>query len=585
MTFIPGYFKKIPRKKQVIFWLVLTLIFTVIYAGIALQKAFSSEYVVQDDARVYVFWMQRFSDPSLLPRDLIANYFQSVTPAGYAALYHLMSICRIPPLLFSKILPLILGLITTYYCFFLSLELLPVPVTAFLSSLLFNQTLWLRDDLVSATPRSFISPLLLAFLYYLLRGAWLPVAVCIGLMGLFYPLGVFLCTGVLVLRLAVEAIQTLQTSHQLNLTFLTNKKGILAATTIAFLVLLPYALNQSEYGPTITANEARTWPEFLAKGRIPFFDDAHPLKFWFQGQHSGIRLSLNPPIIITAFLLPVLLRFPQRFPLAKQINSQIRIFTELVLVSLGCFFVSHALLFKLYLPSRYTLHTLPMVMSIAAAISLTIICEAIYRWARRKLQEQNNTKTRLSLVSVSCGLLIFSCIVIFYPNLFWQKAFPKTGYVVGRLPALYEFVQKQPKDTLIVSLTNEVNNLPTFSRRSILVGQEYANPYHVGYYTKIRQRYQDLIQAHYSLNLTEIKNFINKYDVDFWLLDPVSFTVKEAKNKLIQQYQPAATEALKQIESGKVPVLYNFQKSCAVWQQDGYALLSAECILQSSEKL
>lgn len=581
MTFINGYLNKINRKKQVILWLVLSLIFTAIYAGIALQKAFSSEYVVQDDARVYVFWMQRFLDPSLLPRDWIANYFQSVTPTGYAALYHLMSICGISPLLFSKILPAILGFITTSYCFFLSLELLPVSMTAFLSSLLFNQTLWLRDDLVSATPRSFIAPLLLAFLYYLLRGTWLSVAVCIGLMGLFYPLGVFLCTGVLVLRLLVEAIHTLQTSHQLNLTFLTNKKGILAAITIAFLVLLPYVLNQSEYGPTISAHEARTWPEFFPKGRIPFFNDTNPLKFWLQGQHSGIRLSLNPPIIISAFLLPVLLNLRQRFPLAKQISSNIRILAELVLVSLGCFFLSHALLFKLYLPSRYTLHTLPIVLSIAAAISLTIILDAIYRWAKGKIQYQNNKKTRLSLVSVSCGLLIFSCLVIFYPNLFWQKAFPKTGYVVGGLPELYEFIQKQPKNSLIVSLANEVNNLPTFGRRSILVGQEYANPYHVGYYTKIRQIYQDLIQAQYSLDLAEVKKFINKYDVDFWLIDPLSFTEKEVNNKFIQQYQSAATKARKNIESRKVPVLSNFQQKCAVWQQNGYALLSTECILQS----
>jgi hypothetical protein len=198
MTFFINYFNQNPRKKQVIFWLFLSLIFASIYAGIALQKAFSNEYVVQDDARVYIFWMQRFSDPSLLPRDWLANYFQSVTPAGYAALYHLMSICRISPLLFSKILPAILGLITTFYCFFVTLEIFPVPVTAFLSSLLFNQTLWLRDDLVSATPRAFISPLILAFLYYLLRGAWVPVCISIALLGLFYPLGVFLCAGILI---------------------------------------------------------------------------------------------------------------------------------------------------------------------------------------------------------------------------------------------------------------------------------------------------------------------------------------------------------------------------------------------------
>ncbi|HEY9809026.1 MAG TPA: hypothetical protein V6D13_06760 [Halomicronema sp.] len=584
MTFFTNYFNQNFRKKQVIFWLFLSLIFASIYAGIALQKAFSNEYVVQDDARVYIFWMQRFSDPSLLPRDWLANYFQSVTPAGYAALYHLMSICRISPLLFSKILPAILGLITTFYCFFVTLEIFPVPVTAFLSSLLFNQTLWLRDDLVSATPRAFISPLILAFLYYLLRGAWVPVCISIALLGLFYPLGVFLCAGILIGRLAIKIFQSIQNTTPNYGHLFRDQKGILAAISIALLVLLPYALNQSEYGPTISANQAKTWPEFLPKGRIPFFDDSHPLKFWLQGQHSGIRLSLNPPIIITAFLFPGLLQFPQRFPLIKKIRSNIRILPELILVSIGCFFLSHALLFKLYLPSRYTLHTLPMVMSIASAISLTIIVEKFFQWRQNKVVSKNPKKSLISF-GISCGLLIFSSVVIFYPHLFWQKAFPKTGYVVGGLPTLYEFVKKQPKDTLIVSLANEVNNLPTFGRRSILAGQEYANPYHVGYYLKLRQRYQDLIQAQYSLDLAEVKKFINKYDVDFWLLDPLSFTLKEANNKFIQQYQPAATEALETIASGKMPVLLNLKKECTVWQQDDYVLLNAQCILQHSDKV
>ena len=465
-------------------------------------------------------------------------------------------------------------------------------MTAFLASLLFNQTLWLRDDLVSATPRSFISPLLLAFLYYFLRGAWVPVCVCIGLMGLFYPLGVFLCAGLLIGRLAIKVILTIKNSRQVSLhisrveegllrPFLRQYGGILTALTMALIVLLPYALNQSEYGPTITANDARNWPEFLPKGRIPFFDDSQPLKFWFQGQHSGIRLSLNPPIISLAFLLPFLLRFRRRFPSVKKIRSNIRILAELIFVSIGCFFLSHVLVFKLYLPSRYTLHTLPMVMSIAAAVSMTIILKTIVGWVQAKIKQQNYKKKWLSRLCLSCGLLLFASFVIFYPNLFWQKAFPKTGYVVGRLPTLYEFIKKQPKDTLIVSLTNEVNNLPTFGRRSILVGQEYANPYHIGYYTKIRQRYQDLIQAQYSLDLAEVKNFITKYDVDFWLLDPLSFTAKETENKFIQQYQPTATEALKIIELGKVPVLLKMQKNCVAWQKDGYTLLDAQCILQS----
>jgi len=63
---------------------------------------------------------------------------------------------------------------------------LPVPTAGFIATLLLNQSLWMKDDLVSATPRAFVYPLFLAFLYYL-RRSLLPVCVAIALLGLFYP--------------------------------------------------------------------------------------------------------------------------------------------------------------------------------------------------------------------------------------------------------------------------------------------------------------------------------------------------------------------------------------------------------------
>ncbi|NEQ85703.1 MAG: hypothetical protein F6K26_38040, partial [Moorea sp. SIO2I5] len=68
---------------QVIFWFSLSLTFTLVYSLLALREAFSGEYIVQDDARQHIFWMMRFLDPELFPKDLIADYFQTVAPAGY----------------------------------------------------------------------------------------------------------------------------------------------------------------------------------------------------------------------------------------------------------------------------------------------------------------------------------------------------------------------------------------------------------------------------------------------------------------------------------------------------------------------
>ncbi len=103
---------KAPRSSQ-IFWLSLSLALALIYPILALQEAFSSEYVVQDNARQHVLWMLRFLDPALLPNDFLADYFQSVAPWGYARFYQIFAWLGISPLVLHKLLPGVLALITT----------------------------------------------------------------------------------------------------------------------------------------------------------------------------------------------------------------------------------------------------------------------------------------------------------------------------------------------------------------------------------------------------------------------------------------------------------------------------------------
>lgn len=191
--------KKSPA--QIIFWFSLSLTFALIYSFLQLKQAFSSAYVVQDDARVYVSWMQRFLEPGLLPNDLLSDYFQSVTPSGFTAFYRLLAAIGIEPLLVSKLLPVLLMLLTTSYCFAVCMQILPIQAVGFITTLLFNQNLAMRDDLVSATPRAFLYLLLLAFLYYLLRRSLLPCLGAIALAGLFYPPLLFILAGILILRL------------------------------------------------------------------------------------------------------------------------------------------------------------------------------------------------------------------------------------------------------------------------------------------------------------------------------------------------------------------------------------------------
>ncbi|NEO70732.1 hypothetical protein [Moorena sp. SIO3H5] len=562
---------------QVIFWFSLSLTFTVVYSLLALREAFSGEYIVQDDARQHIFWMMRFLDPELFPKDLIADYFQTVAPAGYTTVYRVIAALGVNPLLFNKLLPIVLNLVSASYCFWVCLELLPVPAAAFSATLLLSQALGMTDTVVSGTPKAFVYPLLLGFMYYLVRGSLWFCLGAIALQGLFYPQLVFISSGTLVLRLFEWRNGKLGLSQQ-------RRWFCLAGLIVAFLVMLPYALKTNEFGPVISVAEARQLPEFFPGGRSRFFYDDDPAKFWLKGR-SGIRLTsiLTPATNAAGFLLLLLPLFPNKFPLVKQISKEITLLLQMVLASLGMFVAAHILLFKLHLPSRYTQHSLRVVMVLSAGIVFIILIDSVVKWASQPSQSSFSNSGFSSIFSIPNVLAIATTTIIaaalvLYPS--FVDDFPITAYKVGDSPSLYNFFQQQPKDSLIASLSPEMNNIPTFAQRSVLVASEYAIPYHVGYYQKFRQRTLDLIDAQYSANLSVVKEFIKTYDIDFWVLNPIELKADAIKDrKWLKQYQPAANHAIQQLEQGIKPALEEVIASCSVFETKGLVVLEAKCIL------
>jgi hypothetical protein len=570
------------NSRQLIFWLSLSLTISLLFGYLGLQEAFSQKYVIQDDARQHVFWMQRFVDPELFPNDLITNYFQSVAPAGYTTVYWIFAKIGVNPILLHKLLPTVLGFITTAYCFGVAIQILPVPFCGFLTSLLLNENLWMKDDLASATPRAFLYPIFVAFLYYLLKRSWVPVYLSIVLLGLFYPHYVFISAGILILRLFPW-----QKDKKLQV-WLPNFSapmpdfwfGIIGVTVSIF-TLLPYALEHSEFGPVISAAEAKTMLEFGHDGRSYFFIK-NPFEFWLYAQRSGILpvewswlpYGLFPLLFIMGLFLPFVLKNKEKFPLVKEVKSHIFVLIQLAVVSLFMFVVAHVVLFKLHLPSRYTQHGLRIFMALATGIILTILLDTLLRKVQHSLK--GNLKDNV-LIGLGTFLLLTTLI---YP--FFVESFPLMSYTKGREPKLYEFLQTQPKDINIASLSGEANKIPSFAQRSVLVSQQSAIPYHLGFYKQFRQRTLDLIQAQYTENFAELQSFIQKYNIKFWLLDQKAFTPKYIEqNNWIMQYQPIADAALNKLHQGKKPILEQIKDRCVVQQSKNIALLSTECLINA----
>jgi hypothetical protein len=560
------------RDPRVIFWLALSLAFSIYLASLALQQAFGSDYVLQDDARHHVFWTARFADAELFSNDLIADYFQSVAPQGYRAMYKAAASLGLDPYTFSKLLPMALGLITTFFCFAVSMQFLAVPGAAFAASLVLNESLWLRNGLVSATPRAFISPIFLAFLFFLSRNSAAGTIVTVALMGLFFPSIMFIALGVVMLRLVRFERWRLRLARE-------RRDYIFCAVALAVaaIVIAPYTISSSGFGPVVTASEARQMAEFLPRGRMAVFREGF-LEYWFTGSHTGMFSSsvFSPLIMYAGLLLPVLMTLPKQFPLVKKISAQIALLPKVVIVSLAMFFAANLLLFRLYLPSRFTVNSFRIVLALAAGVAAITVLDAIFRFADRL------RVPRFARSAIAAGATVCLAAALVLPQAV-TGVWVDTRYKTGQAPRLYEFLAGQPKDILVASLSDEADNLNMFSRRSILVAKETALPFHKGYYSQIRQRAIDLINAQYSADTITLQNFIQKYGVDYLLVDRNAFTPEYISgDRWIMQFQPAANDAVARLKEGVRPALSKLVDQCSALEINEMVLIPADCLLQAS---
>ncbi len=546
------------------FWLLLSIVTAILFSFSGLKLAFTSIYTVQDDARQHVFWMQQFNDPNLFTNDLIADYFGSVAPFGYKSLYWVANYIGIEPFVFNKILPVIIGIVTTIYIFLVCMEIFPVPFAGFIASLLLNQNLWMLDDLVSGTPRAFIYPLFLAFIYYLLRSSLLPCLLVIILQGLFYPQVVLISAAILMIKLLYDWFGYRSFGDRYSSYF------YVTGLALAIFILAFYALQTSEFGGIIHLAMAKLLPEFYPGGRNTFFLD-NPVAFWLVGQRSGFFPREWQYVLLCSFglCLPILKLYPRCFPLVTKIEQNIAIIWQIFLASLLMFALAHLFLFELHLPSRYSQHTLRVLIALVDGMAIAIIINGI---TKNISKQQKLLKPLITVVIIS---------LLLYPTYAVQAYDYRLGYQTGKATELYQFLQQQPKDISIASLTKEADFIPSLAKRSVLVAEEYSIPYHLDYYQQIRQRTKDLIAVQYSDNLVEIKNFIQKYNIDFWLLDKNAFTVNYLQNNnWLRQFKSETETAIAFLQEDKQPALLTKIDNCSIFSDINLVLMHTKCIRQ-----
>ena len=551
--------------------LSISILFTLYYGLYFYYFVFSQEYIVQDDVRQHIVWLQRFIDPQLFTDDIISQYFYNLAPLGFKSLYIWAAKIGIEPLLLAKLLPPILTLITTIYTYLFVWQILPMPIAGCLSSLFINQLMWLNDDVVSATHRAFIYPLFAAFLYYLARKSIVSCLIMMLLQGLFYP-------HILLIEMTILTLRLLVIKKALLIT-ITRKKQLyiwwIAGLIVTAIALIPITQKPPELAITVTARQMQQMPEFNFEGRNAFFGGGF-FKYWFAGS-SGLSLPLFPTIVWLGLGLPWLLN--TKLPTVKLITNKINILLQVTVASLIMFCLAHILLPKLHLPSRYTYHTLRFVLAISTGIVVTILLDLVEKYFQKR-QFSLLEKTKITTIGLfAIAVIIFPAIPYVFTNWF-------QNWKIGTAPEIYQYLAQQPKDIIIASLSEEANNIPAFSQRSILVGREFSMAYHPTYYAEIEQRTVELLQAQYSLNPNVIYSFIKKYGVDYWLLDSNTFTPEYIAQKdwLVNTWAYETDRIVEQLEANPYSMWHKLQSSCSVVSTQSLYLLDSKCILNQLDK-
>ncbi len=537
--------------------------------------ALGNEFVIQDDARQHVVWMERLSDPELFRGDVIADYFQSVSPFGIQWVYRLGSWFGVDPILFSKLLPIFLSIPVALGGFHFFYSTIPSGGGAFFFSSILNLNLWMKDDLVSGTPRSFAIPTLLLFLWGITSGRKIVTLGSVVLQSLFYPHLTFLQIGVL----AVSAFRWNRKSKSSHLSFVLDRDGLKLTTwalLVSCLALIPYSLGTKVFGPAVTLQEAKGLAAFQSFGRVEYFIP-DPWRFYLWGERSGffpIEWFTSPfplPHLLGFVLFPLFWLYRDQFKTLKRANRGTCLMVHSLVVAVGLFLAAHLLAFRLFLPSRYSQHPLRIIGAWAATVVVLSVID--------RLKELiPSPRLSITLWIMVWGISVPGFIVI--TGIRMPDYFPRTRFVRGDQVGVYRFLSKQPKNVLIASLSEEINNLPAFSKKRILVGSETDIPYHKGYAREMNERAGNLIEAFFSPDQMKLGVFVKKYGVNFLLLERNGLEPENLQLSPWILQHPESETAIKFLEKGGVPLLRHPKTEWIVYQDERFIIVDAEKIIQ-----
>lgn len=463
-----------------------------ILVGLSAQwPGLASPYVVNDDVRQQLFWMQRWIDPTLYPPDLLNEYARLYVSWGVRGLYRLGSIVW-EPLFFSKFVA--------------------VGLFAWLGALLFQTGRALRDqalglavlgvfwlapvfmeNISGGLARAFAAPLLALFFYALVVRSHRLANAALLCQALFIPYILLPCLAASALHLAAWRLRLTSTEPLLR----GWRDVLLAGLALGLAMAWQHGLEAAGFGPLPWASEVMGRPEFRQGGRLallPLPSPAWELVGRPWGSIAPFReLGIATGVAVSVLLAPLLALGALRADW-RSLRPHAPAATCMLLASLGLYLAACLALFKLFVPSRY----LEYATNLSYCLGMAICLDALLRRIPRGV-----------------GLALLGAALV--AGVVRQHGVELFDYSGDRV--LYEYARATPPASRFAGLPDLMDNVLTFGRRNVYVSSELAHPWSVGLWRELGPRLERLTRAYYSADPDTVRRFCGEEGVDYLVVD------------------------------------------------------------------
>ena len=494
--------------------------------------------VFSDDAFVHQYWMWHWRDAALFNDPLTHALRESARYTdGYQGMFWLATQV-VNPIVFGEWLGVLLMALSAWLIFLIVREHTPWRPAGWVSGALFLALIDIHR-FYGGFQRAFIQPLVLLTVLLLLKRRPLTAAIIAALGALFYPPAALL---------AVAIVCFCAVTWEGRRPHLDRRGAIAAAVAcgVALLaVLVPDAL-RGGLPAQLSAETARKYPEFNDLGTLHFFDSN--LIDYLAQNRSGFDLRGPGSILLIAAAALLVFR-PANARLLRQPVWAMPI------VSLVLFIAAQLVLFRLYLPHRYT-YPIVAFCAIAVGVALKPTWDAV--WARRHApwgafallcapilvtavaiwvfplgpREPWDNLTSATTLVVALGTVLAAAAVtlVLQRTDTGQRAAIAAGLsavllcgLIVFVPERYErgtdcdvgptiqFLRTQPKDAIIAADPIDAKCLPATTRRAVVISTQLAPSYERDYFLMGRRRMFDTLDALYGADRQKIADLGRAY--------------------------------------------------------------------------